>query len=612
MRFAAALIAAFATLATPTLASVASAQDAEAPPPVHGLALYGDPKYGPDFTHFDYANPDAPKGGDIRLAAIGGFDSLNPFIVKGDSAAGLALSYDSLTVASADEPFTYYGLIAETIQVPKDRSWVRYTLRPEAKWSDGQPITAEDVAFSLETLRTKGAPLYNLYYSSVAKVTVEGERTILFTFDQGENRELPLIVGQIPVLPKHYWEKRDFAAVTLDPPVISGPYAIKAFEPGRYITFERRDDYWGQDLPVNRGQNNFQTIRYDYYRDSTVLFEAFKAGAFDYRQEMSSKQWATGYDFPAAKDGRVVREEVEQHRVEGMQGFVYNTRRPVFADPRVREALANAFDFEWTNTTLSSGKLKHHRSYFDNSDLAAKGLPSPAELEILEPLRGQIPDRVFTEEYNPPSSAGPGGIRGNLKAALDLLTEAGWTVKDGKMVNAAGEPLAFEILLVQPEFEKIVLPMVKNLERLGVIATVRTVDSAQYLNRLSQFDYDMVVGSWGQSESPGNEQREFWTSVAADSPGSRNLAGLKNPAVDALVDQLIASPSREDLVTRVRALDRILQWSFLVIPHFYFGVDYLAYWNIFDHPPNPEQGAQFMTWWVDADKAAALAGRSAR
>ncbi|WP_413204274.1 extracellular solute-binding protein [Rhodospirillum sp. A1_3_36] len=584
----------------------------DTPAPAHGLAMYGTPKYPADFTHFDYVNPDAPKGGDIRLATIGGFDSLNPYVIKGDSAAGLGLTYDTLMVSSADEAFTKYGLIAESVEVPKDRSWVRFTLRPEAKWSDGEPITAEDVAFSMETLRTKGLPLYNAYYSSVTNVEVEDERTVRFDFEEGENRELPLIVSELPILPKHYWKDRDFTAVTLDIPVTSGPYAVKDFEPGRYITLERRDDYWAKDLPVNRGKNNFDTIRYDYYRDSTVMFEAFKAGAIDFRQEMSAKAWATKYDFPAAEDGRVIKETLDHHRVEGMQGFVYNMRNPLFADPKVREALANAFDFEWTNQTLSSGELKHHRSYFDNSDLAATGLPSEAELAILEPLRDDIPKRVFTEEYNPPSTAPPGGLRANLKKALDLLREAGWSVKDGKLVNGEGKPFSFEILLVQPEFEKIILPMAKNLERLGIDVSIRTVDTAQYINRLTQFDYDMIVGSWGQTESPGNEQRDFWSSAAADTPGSRNLAGIKNPALDKVIDQLIASPSREDLVTRVHALDRILQWSFLVIPQFYFGADFIAHWDIFGHPPTPSKGVQLMTWWIDPEKAASLTGRSAR
>ncbi|MCF8482294.1 MAG: extracellular solute-binding protein [Rhodospirillum sp.] len=609
MRLVAALTAAVlsASFAHPSLG-----QTEETPAPAHGLALYGDPKYPVDFSHFDYVNPDAPKGGDIRLATIGGFDSLNPYIIKGDSAAGLGLTYDTLMVPSADEVFTKYGLIAETVEIPKDRSWVRFTLRPEAKWSDGEPITAEDVAFSMETLRTKGAPLYNAYYASVTNVEVEGERTVRFDFEEGENRELPLIVSELPILPKHYWESREFTAVSLDIPVTSGPYAVKDFEPGRYITLQRRDDYWAKDLAANRGKNNFDTIRYDYYRDSTVMFEAFKAGAIDFRQEMSAKAWATKYDFPAAEDGRVVKETLEHHRVEGMQGFVYNTRNPLFADPKVREALANAFDFEWTNQTLSSGGLKHHRSYFDNSDLAATGLPSAAELAVLEPLREDIPERVFTEEYNPPSTDTPGGLRANLKKALDLLREAGWSVKDGKLVNGEGKPFSFEILLVQPEFEKIILPMAKNLERLGIDVSIRTVDTAQYINRLTQFDYDMIVGSWGQTESPGNEQRDFWSSAAADTPGSRNLAGLKNPAVDRLIDQLIASPSREDLVTHVHALDRILQWSFLVIPQFYFGADFIAHWDMFGHPPTPSQGVQLMTWWVDPEKAASLTGRSAR
>lgn len=591
-----------------------AAPTAPPPAPSHGLAMHGDVKYPPDFTHFDYVNPDAPKGGSIRLAAMGGFDTLNPYTIKGESAAGLALTYDTLTVKSADEPFTQYGLIADHMILAADRTSLTFVLRDAAVWSDGTPITAEDVAFSLDILRTKGLPLYNVYYADVVGVDVLGPKQVRFRFRSGDNRELPLIVGELPVLPKHYWEGRDFSSVTLEPPVVSGPYRIAGFEPGRSITFARREDYWGRDLAVNRGTYNFDEIRYDYYRDATVMLEAFKAGAYDFRTETVAKHWATGYDVPAVGRGDMILEELPHARVAGMQGFVYNTRRPMFADARVREALAYAFDFSWTNQNLFYGQYRRTRSYFDNSDLAATGLPDAAERAVLDPLADQIPPRALTDAYAPPTvDEAQGGLRANLAEAFRLLQEAGWTVADGRLVNGEGSPFAFEILLVQPAFERITLPFVRNLERLGISVSVRTVDSAQYLNRLTQFDYDMIVGSWGQSSSPGNEQRDYWTQAAADIPGSRNLAGLKNPAVDRLVEQLIAAPTRADLVTRVRALDRVLQWSFLVIPQWHNTVDRVAYWNIFDHPATtPEEGIQFLTWWVDPAKAARVTGRGPR
>lgn len=593
------------------------AQDT-APQARHGIAMHGDMKYPPGFSHFDYVNPDAPKGGAVRLASMGAFDTLNPYTIKGESASGLALTYDTLTVKSADEPFTEYGLLAESLILADDRTSLTYTLRDEAVWSDGAPVTAEDVAFSLETLRTQGLPLYNVYYGDVTGVEVLGPKTIRFDFRSGDNRELPLIVGQLPILPKHYWEGRDFSAVTLEPPVVSGPYEIADIDPGRSITFRRRPDYWGQDLAVNRGQYNFDSIRYDYYRDATVMLEAFKSGAYDFRSEFVAKLWATGYDFPAVDRGDVVKENLPHNRVAGMQGFVFNTRRPLFQDPRVREALGYAFDFQWTNKTLFYDQYTRTRSYFDNSDLAATGLPDAEETAILEALAAAHPDavppRALTQAYQPPVvDEAEGGLRANLRQAFALLSEAGWTVgEDGVLRNAEGRAFSFEILLVQPSFERIVLPFVRNLERLGISVSVRTVDTAQYLNRLTQFDYDMITGSWGQSQSPGNEQRDFWTTLAADTPGSRNFAGLKNPAVDALVEQIISAPTRADLVNRTQALDRILQWSFLVIPHYHNTVDRVAYWNIFDHPPSPDEGVQFLTWWVDPDKAAAVEGRSAR
>jgi microcin C transport system substrate-binding protein len=604
----------FGLFASAIIATVWAAS-ALADQPVNGLgiAMHGAPKYKDDFKHFDYVNPNAPKGGEIKLAAIGGFDTLNGFVIKGRAAAGLGSIYDSLTTASADEPFTQYGQLAEKVETPADRSWVAFTLRGNARWHDGKPITAEDLIWTFNTLREKGAPFYRLYYQHVDQVTKTGERTVKFSFKPGENRELPLILGQLPVLPKHYWETRDFDKTTLEPPLGSGAYKIDSIDPGRSITYRRVADYWGKDLPVNIGRENFEVIRYDYYRDSTVALEAFKAGAFDFRVENSAKEWATGYDVPAVKSGVIKKEALKNSRTQGMQGFGFNVRRPVFQDRKVREALGYAFDFEWSNKTLFYDQYTRSRSYFGNSELEAKGLPSPEELKILEKLKGQIPDEVFTQEYNPPRTDGSGNLRNNLMKAAQLLKEAGWSIKGGKLTNdKSGDVMRFEILLNNPQFERIVLPYVKNLERLGVEATVRTVDTAQYQRRSDDFDVDMTVESWGQSESPGNEQREFWGSDAADQKGSRNSIGIKNKAIDELIELLIAAPDRDQLVVRTRALDRVLQWGFWIVPHFHTNVDRLAYWDKFGRPEvTPKQGVQFDAWWVDQQKASTLAQRKA-
>ncbi len=581
--------------------------------PMHGVALHGQPKYGPDFTHFDYVNPDAPKGGEARFAAIGSFDTFNPFNIKGQSVIGIGQLFESLMTNSADEPFSEYGLIAESVEIAEDRGSATFTIRPQAKFHDGSSITADDVLFSFETLKSKGSPSYRFYYASIANVERLDERRVKFTFAPGENRELPLIIGQMPVLSKKYWQDRDFTATTLDIPVGSGPYRIERFEPGRFIVYQRDENYWGKDLPVNRGQYNIDRLRYDYYRDVTVALEAFKAGAYDLRVENVAKQWATGYDFPALREGRVKKEIFSHQRTSGMQGFVYNLRRPLFQNPKVREALAYAFDFEWSNRNLFHDQYKRTRSYFDNSELAARGLPSPEELALLEPLRKELPPEVFTAEYQPPMSNDDAQLRANFRKALELLQEAGWTFRDRKLVNAkTGESFRFELLIDEPTWERIGLPFARNLERLGIAMTVRSVDSAQYENRVRDFDFDMIVNVWGQSLSPGNEQREFWSSAAADQPGSRNLAGLKNPAVDQLVDQLIAAPDRASLVSRVRALDRALQWNYLVIPHWHLPYDCIAFWDKFGYPTViPLQGVQLNAWWIDPNREAALNRRGA-
>jgi microcin C transport system substrate-binding protein len=579
----------------------------------HALAMHGEPKYKADFKHFDYANPNAPKGGEIKRGTIGGFDTFNGFIIKGRVAAGLGAIYETLMVASAHEPFTQYGLLAETVETPADRSWVQFTLRPNARWHDGKPVTADDVIFTFSILREKGAPSYRFYYQAVDKAEKTGERKVKFLFKPGENRELPLILGTFPILPKHYWATRDFEKSTLEPPLGSGAYKIDAFDPGRWIAYRRVVDYWGKDLPVNVGNDNFDIVRYDYFRDQTVWLEAFKAAAYDIRVENSAQRWATAYDIPAARAGVLRKEPLKHARTQGMQGFAFNLRRPIFQDRRVREALGYAFDFEWTNKTLAYDQYTRSRSYFNNSELEAKGLPSPEELKLLEPLRGQIPDEVFTKEYNPPKTDGTGNIRENLRKAAQLLKEAGWIVKAGKLVNdKTGEPFSFEILLSDPTYERMTLPFVKILERLGIDARVRSVDTAQYQRRSDDFDFDMTIDSWAQSESPGNEQRDMWGSDAADHKGTRNSTGIKSKAIDTLVEAIIAAPDRKSLVERTHALDRVLQWSFLTVPQFYIAVDRVAYWDKFGRPAiTPKQGVQIGFWWIDKDKAATLDQRRA-
>jgi microcin C transport system substrate-binding protein len=570
--------------------------------------MYGDLKYVPGFTHFDYVNPDAPKGGKVRLAAIGTFDTLNPFVLKGVAAAGIGQLFDTLTVQSEDEPFAEYGLIAETIETSADRSWVTYTLRPEARFHDGSPITADDVIWTFETLKTKGHPFYRVYYAKVVKAEKLGPRTVKFSFGPGENRELPLIIGQMPVLSRAYWSARDFEKTTLEPPLGSGPYQVESIDPGRAVVYRRVKDYWGMNLPVRVGQNNFDRIRYDYYRDTTVALEAFKAGQYDFRQENVAKNWATAYTSAAVTQGLIKKEQIPNQIPTGMQGYVYNTRRSIFQDRRVRQALGYAFDFEWTNKTLFYGAYRRTKSYFSNSELASHGLPDPEELTILAPFRGQVPDEVFTTAYRPPTTDGRGDIRNNLLTALSLLKEAGWIVKDLHLVNArTGEPMQFEILLADPSFERITLPFTKNLERLGIVARVRTVDTAQYQSRLDNFDFDMTVGVWPESLSPGNEQVDNWTSVRANAPGSRNLAGIRDPVVDQLVALVIAAPDRPSLISRSHALDRVLLWGQYVIPHWHLQDFRIAYWDKFDRPRiSPPYALGFDTWWVDAQKEARL------
>lgn len=603
----------FAALYCLFAAGLVSSAAAETPYRGHGLAMHGNLKYKPGFKHFDYANPDAPKGGTVRLGSIGGYDTFNTFIVKGRKAAGLGRIYDALMESSDDEPFSMYGVLAESIEVPKDRSWVTFTLRADAKWHDGKLVTAEDLIWTFNFLLEKGHPYYRFYYGSVAKAEKVGPRSVKFSFKPGENRELPLILGQLQVFPKHYWATRDPTKTTLEPPLGSGPYRIKSFEANRSITFERVKDYWGRDLPVKKGRHNFDRVVYEYFRDGTVALEAFKAGRFDYRHENSSKAWATAYDIPAVKNGELLKRAFRHERTQGMQGFVFNLRRAVFQDRRVRKALSYAFDFEWSNKTLFYGQYKRSESYFANSELSAPGLPTKKELAILEPYRARLPKEMFSETFAAPRTDGSGNNRPNLRKARKLLAAAGWRFdrKQRKLVDGkTGRALDLEVLLVSPLFERVVLPFKKNLEKLGITLSVRTVDSAQYQKRVQSFDFDMIVTTWGQSSSPGNEQRMFWSSDAADREGSRNVAGLKSKDIDDLVEKLIAAPTRESLVHHTRALDRVLLWQHLVIPHWHTGTDRTAYWNKFGMPKIiPKNGVVFSTWWVDKAKAAALKRR---
>ena len=519
----------------------------------HGHSLFGALKYGADFKHFDYVRHDAPKGGSMTRHAIGSFDSLNPFILKGQPASGLGFVFETLTTRSADESATVYGLLAETIETPADSSWAAFTLRAEARFHDGTPVTAEDVVFSFDIQKAKGTPFFAKYYEDVVKVEALDRRRVRFAFSGGVNRELPNIVGEINVMSKAYWSSRDFEKTTLEPPLGSGPYRVKAVDAGRSIVYERVPDYWVRGLAVNRGLHNIDTIKIDYYRYDTVALEAFKAHQIDFRGESSAKNWATAYDFPAAQAGLVRRAEIKTENPSGMQAFVFNTRRAKFADPRVRSALAYAFDFEWSNQTLFYGSYARTRSYFQNSELASVGRPEGLERALLEPWRGKIAPEVFEREYAPPKTDGSGNLREALRAALALLREAGWTIKDRRLVGPGGKAMEFEVLLAQPSFERVVNPMILNLEKLGIAARVRTVDTAQYRNRLDDFDFDMVVGSFGMSLTPGNELRDFFGQAAARTRGSRNLAGIADPAVDDLIDKVIRAPDRE---SQVAAADR--------------------------------------------------------
>lgn len=587
----------------------------------HGLSLFGDLKYPADFKHFEYVNPGAPKGGAIRMLAVGTFDNFNSVIdgLKGQLEGGIDLIYNSLMTPAADEVSTEYGLLAEAAHHPDDFSSVTYRLRSEARWHDGKPVTPEDVIFSFTAFK-ENSPFWGAYYRHVVKAEKTGEREVTFTFDGAGNRELPQIVGQLIVLPKHWWEgkdkngkSRDVTATTLEPPLGSGAYHIKEFEPGRSIVYERVKDYWGKDLPVSVGTGNFDELRFVYFRDTTVALEAFKADQLDWRTESTAKDWALSYDFPAVKDKRVIKEEFPIRNRGIMQAFAFNIRRDKFKDARLRRAFNFALDFEEMNKQLFFGQYQRISSYFDGTELASSGLPGPDELAILEPLRDKVPPEVFTTAYSNPVGGTPMAVRDNLREGLRLLREAGYEVRDKKLVNAkTGEPFAVELLSFQPVFERVFLFYKPALERLGIAVTIRTIDSAQYENRLRSRDFDIVIASWGQSLSPGNEQREFWSSAAADQNGSRNYIGIKNPAVDALIERVIFAKSRAELVAATKSLDRVLLWNNYVVPQWTYPYQRTARWDRFGRPENlPKYGAAaFPTvWWWDAERAAKIGQR---
>jgi microcin C transport system substrate-binding protein len=605
-----------------TAGTPAAAQEGAAPQWQHGLSLFDEVRYPAGFQHFDYVNPAAPKGGTARMLAITtGFDNFNPVVgaVKGTLAVGAGLVSQALMTEALDEVSTMYGLLAEAVAHPPDYAFVVYRLRPQARWHDGKPVTPEDVIFSFDAEK-KYNPQLGAYYRHVTKAEKTGEREVTFTFDGPGNRELPQIVGQLLVFPKHWWEgtdaagkKRDIGATTLEPPLGSGPYRVKEFVAGRTVVYERVKDYWGKDLNVALGTNNFDEVRFEYFRDSTVALEAFKGDQADWRNENVAKNWATAYDFPAVRDKRVVLEEFPITDLGIMQAFVFNTRRAKFSDPRVRRAFNYAFDFDEMNKQLFFGQYHRITSYFDGTELASSGVPEGLELEILNTVRDKVPPEVFTTPYTNPSVGSPEKMRANLVDAVRMLKEAGYEVRDRKLTNVkSGEQLSVEVLLNEPTFERVVLFYKPQLERLGIAVTIRTVDESQYENRLRRWDFDMIIHSWGESLSPGNEQRDHWGSPAADQTGSENYAGIKNPAVDALIERVIFTKNRAELVAATKALDRVLLWNHYVVPQWTYGKVRTARWDRFRHPDvMPKYGRDsFPTiWWWDEASAAKTGSR---
>ena len=577
----------------------------------HAVSLVGAPKMAADFKHFDWVNPDAPKGGTLRQYADGTFDTLNPFSDKGVKAAGLGMIYDSLMAASSDEPSTEYGLIAECVTYPDDFSSATFKLRPEAKFHDGKPVTADDVIFTFDQLK-KVNPFYAFYYKNVVKAEKTGDHAVTFTFDSKGNRELPMIVGELSVLPKHFWDgktasgdARDLDKTTVEPPLGNGAYKIKSFETSRKITYERVADYWAKDLPVMRGQYNFDAVEWTYYRDRTPAFEDFKTGQIDLWVENQAGAWATQYDFDALKKGLVKKEAIPVQRVAPMQAFVFNTRRKQFQDPRVRQAFGLLFNFEEANKKLFYDLYVRVGSYFENSELRSQGLPEGRELEILNEVKDAVPPEVFTTEWKNTVNKEQGDYRKNQQAAMKLFNASGWTLgPDRALKNAGGEQMTAEFLIDNDTFQRIILPYVKDLETLGIKASVRVVDSSQYKQREDKRDFDVIVDNFAQSVSPGNEQRQFWGSESADKDGSRNTIGVKNPAIDKLIDKVVFAKDRAELVAATKALDRVLLWNFYCVPHWHYPYERLAYWDMFGRPEKlPSQtSAPMQVWWIDAAK----------
>lgn len=605
------------------LASIAARADDDPVARTHAISVLGTPALPADFPHFPYVNPNAPKGGEVRLAWHGTFDNFNPFILRGTAPLGMVGAWvimpggsgsgasvghvwESLLTGSADEADAAYGHLAKTIELPRSRLWIAFDINPAAKFSDGTPVTAEDVAWSFNTLLAQGRPSIKLQFADVKDVEVTGERRVVFHFKSNENRELPLMVGGLPVMPKHFFAGRDFSRPLTDAPIGSGPYRIASFEMGRDIVFQRNPDWWARDMPTGIGTNNFDRVRMDYYRDQTVEMEAFKAGQIDIRSENTSARWATGYDFPAVRNGLVIKHDFRHHLPTGLQGWAMNTRRPMFADPRVRKAIGLVYDFEWANKNLFYGTYTRSDSYFENSDLASSGIPTGEELKLLEPFRQELPPDLFTQPFTLPVTDGSGNNRAQLVEALKLLEQAGWRVKDRKLVDANGQQMRFTILLDDPSYERVALPYRDDIQRLGIDVRVRTVDPAQFQHLTDDFDFDMTLMIYPESEVPGNELRDYFSCASAKTQGSSNISGVCDKAVDAMVDKVITAQDRASMLPAAHALDRVLLWRWYMVPNYANQYFHVAWWNRFGYPAAPiRDGVNFDLWWVDPAKAAA-------
>ncbi len=575
----------------------------------HAITLRGEPKYPEGFTHFDYVNPDAPKGGTLILHSIGTYDNFHRFAQRGISAAASESFYDTLLVASDDEVEVYYGLIAKKLEYPEDFKWIIFHINPRAKHQDGKAITAADVVFSFNKFVDQGVPQFKQYYKNVAGVEALDKYRVRFSLKEGD-KEMLISLGSLTILPSHYWESRDFTKPLTEIPLGSGAYTVKDYKIGQYVVYERLKDYWAMDIPVNKGRLNFDYIRYDYYRDQTVAFQAFKAGEYDLREENISKTWATLYTGPAFNSGYIIKEEIKHDIPRGMQAFVFNIQRPIFTDRRVRMALNYALDFEWMNKNLFYNQYIRTRSYFQNTKYAATGLPGKEELEILEPLQGRIPDEVFTKEYQPPVTDGSGSIRSQVRSALRLLKKAGWEIRERKLVNnKTGKPMEFELLMYSPSMERVAIPVQKNMERLGIKMNIRVVDTTQFTNRLRSRDFDMISGGYSASFYPSSDLKIIWRSDYLDY--TYNTAGVQDEAVDRLIDGIVANQNNEQALLHYgRALDRVLTWNHYVIPQWHISRFRVAYWNKFSKPAvRPRYALGTDTWWIDKNKEKNLAKR---